>query len=789
MIFSSDAGYLLFCNLKKNFVKKQEILTFYSIDVIYMNMENLIAHIVRDTKGWQIHDLLSHLENTANLSKRFADVIDLGEVGYILGYWHDIGKAKEDFQQKMQNIMNNGPNISAEHSIDGAKIIFNKLQNLKNFGYFLAYPIAGHHTGLPDGDGDVTSLVCRLQSCMPSVSLPDERDDKIKNLFSSIREFFTKNTKGLDDEMQLGFAYQFLIRFLFSCLVDADFLDTESFMNPKNASYRKIETDFNDLKEKFLKKYNEKFEKENKSEINQLRKKLFDECCAKAKLDPGFFSLTMPTGSGKTLSSLGFALEHATTYKKNRIIYVIPYTSIIEQNAAVFRHFLGDEIVIEHHSHFDFDDNTNDELRQKITLATENWDAPVIVTTNVQFFETLFSHRVSRNRKLHNIANSVIIFDEVQMFPTDYLYPILYAVKELVYRYKCSIVFCSATQPAFQKRENFSKGIPDIREIVSDPDTLFNKMKEQRVQEKYLSDSFTIEQMGQRLIESPDSVLCIVSTRKKAYQLYQETKKGISDNTEVFYLSTYLCPKHRMEVLEKIKSGLVSREKKYIVISTQLVEAGVDLDFPVVYRELSGLDSLVQAAGRCNRNALYPNGMFYVFKWEDGVVNFSDFKPRAEETELIISGTEENFLTLKNIHEFYSKYFWRVDQTKSFDKKDILEKIKSGRCSLLFPFKSIGEEFHIIPKIQKTIFIPYDEEGKRLLCDLQRGNIVRATMRKAQQYLVQVYPHLFEQIAGYTQPLFADTVYLLEDYVEEIYNKESGLMIEKIQIEGEDLII
>jgi len=510
------------------------------------------SHLKRQT-------LEEHLLNVAKCAEEFSKTFRAQNWGYTAGLWHDLGKYSKRFQEKLRRLENGESDIRVDHSTYGAKFVFEKEGKL---GKFIAYCIAGHHAGLPNATGSPSSLKERLSKELEPLKfeeIPKEILSHPKLDTDFLREWFSN----LPDR-QRAFGYAFFIRMLFSSLVDADFLDTENFMDPEKAKKRASYPSLLELQSTFQKKM-EIFQKEKISEneeLNEIRNEIYKECVTAAHRKPGFFSLTVPTGGGKTLSSLAFALEHAKKYGFDRVIYVIPYTSIIEQNADVFRKFLGDDVVVEHHSNYVQKDSKYDEEEKRL-LATENWDAPVIVTTNVQFFESLFSNRTSRLRKLHNISKSIIILDEAQMLPIDYFIPSLEALRELVSHYSTTVVFCTATQPVLNKRENFP-GLENVREIVSNPKKLFVNLK--RVQEKYIGE-VDQEQLKEKLIEEKQ-VLCVVNTRREAFELYSAlvSEKKITGN---YHLSALMCPTHRSKTLKEIKKRLKNK-KICRVISTQL---------------------------------------------------------------------------------------------------------------------------------------------------------------------------------------------------------------------------
>ncbi len=531
----------------------------------------------------------------------------------------------------------------------------------------------------------------------------------------------------------------FWIRMLYSCLVDADFLDTEEFMRgspPPRGSSQTMEQLLDRL-EKYVEKW-----AHPELELDRARWGILQACMdAGENQKPGLFTLTVPTGGGKTVSSLAFALRHAVARGKKRIVYVIPYTSIIEQTADTFRTILGPEAVLEHHANVDFDDDESglpdpEKVRKK--LAAENWDLPVVVTTAVQFFESLFANKPSRCRKLHNLADSVIIFDEAQALPLPYLLPCVRAIAELTVNYGASCVLCTATQPALDPL--FTDIAPELtpREIAPEiPSQIFQRVQYKRMGQ--LSD----EELAQRL-DTHKQVLCIVSTRKQAQAVYSLLGKENS-----FHLSTLMTPEHRRAVLAAVKkrleAGLPCR-----VVSTSLIEAGVDIDFPVVYRAEAGLDSIVQAAGRCNREGKRPASDSYVYIFQPDST-YSTSLPHAMERPLEVMrailrdgrtpadpGTTEDYFTA--LRQFTGK---------GIDKLDLVARLEAGiqdpgRPS--FPFAQVAEHFHLIEQNTRTVVIPRTKEAQALAARLERGERNRDLLRKAGQYAVNVYARQFDAL-------------------------------------------
>ncbi len=520
-----------------------------------------------------------HCHNVASLASQFARPFKSEEWAKLLGELHDLGKARSSFQSYLF-YANGDPDAqydAAEHAHSGVGSCL-AVQKYRDGGWILAYVIAGHHAGLPDWIGGETpngSLCVRLS---------EEKHVLEEKQLSTYLKDFSLPSQLPAPPMKFGQGREmaFWIRMLYSCLVDADFLDTEAFMDPDQANGRGGYPELSTLAEMFFKQLDAQQQQAPKTSVNAIRAEI-RSACERAALDvPGLFSLTVPTGGGKTLSTMAFAFRHALKYGKRRIIYVIPYTSIIEQTADELRRFLGAENVLEHHSNFDPEKET-----QRSRLASENWDAPVIVTTTVQFFESLYACKSSRCRKLHNIAESVVILDEVQLLPTNLLMPCVWALQDLVSHYGSTIVLSTATQPKLS--ENLV-----VREIIPSTLDLYNRMKrtEWTLPEPNAS-RMSWNEVAEELQKFPQ-VLCVVNTRRDCRELFELMPPG------TIHLSASMCGEHRSRVIKQIKLALSSGDP-IRVVSTQLVEAGVDIDFPVVYRAFTGLSSIAQSAGRCNR--------------------------------------------------------------------------------------------------------------------------------------------------------------------------------------------
>ena len=628
-----------------------------------------IAHL---NEG-RIQTMKDHLCGTAELAGHFAGRFGKADWGYACGMLHDIGKYSLAFQDKIKN----NSNRQVDHSTAGAKACFEKGGMYR----FMSYCIAGHHSGLPDygsssDPGNAPTLQGRkkkhIEDC--SVYKSEIHIPEIKTL-----PFDPKDSPDLD------FSLSVFIRMLYSCLVDADFLDTEYFMK-EGRTQRETGEEPSALLEKLKKHVAGWLLNEDTETVNGRRTEILRHCFECGRKERGIFQLTVPTGGGKTIASLAFALQHAVENQMDRVIYVIPYTSIIEQNAAVFRKILGEQNVLENHYNVDYE--STEELKP-MQLASENWDKPVVVTTNVQFFESLFANKSSKCRKLHNIANSVIIFDEAeaQMLPTDYLKPCIAVMEELAANFGSSIVLCTATQPAlspfFQRKMPVTELCPRVEEQFR----FFERVTFQNV--GTISEDELIEKL-----QKEEQALCIVNTKKRAQRLYQKM-----EGEGVFHLSTAMYPKHRRRVLDKIRQ-LVKDGEKCILISTSLVEAGVDLDFCTVYRQLAGVDSMIQAAGRCNREGkrAAQDSFAYLFQFEE-----KEYVPGQQ---------------------------LQIDVSKMLlsEGEDISSKL--------------------IEENTLTVFISREEEAEELLWQIKHQGYTKSGMRKAGQYCVQLYENDIEKLQG-----------------------------------------
>ena len=730
-------------------------------------MTNPIAHVKQNPDGsWAApQSLEAHLRGTAELAAEFARSFGSETWARAAGMAHDAGKATDKWQGYLKK--KSGYDLEAHlenlpgkvgHSAPGAKLaeeVFGR-----GCGRILSYCIAGHHAGLPDWMGSPSALAFRLEQT--------KTDDIAEEITSGARQNPPGNPPW---SFSRGMDISLWIRMLFSCLVDADFLDTERYMD---SGKQKDRGGYLPMKALLcrLDDYMEKLtEGAPDTEVNRVRQTVLSDCRTAALEKPGFFSLTVPTGGGKTLSSMAFALKHADHYGKDRVVYVIPYTSIIEQNADVFRKAVGEDQVVEHHSNLNEEDVT-----ARARLATENWDAPVIVTTSVQFFESLFAAKTSRCRKLHNICNSVVVLDEAQMLPVEFLSPILQAMELLVEHYGVSFVICTATQPALEKQDDFPgfPGIPrkSIREIIRDVPSLYRRLKRVRVTvPENLKTPSSLEEVAEAL-KACESVLCIVSDRRTCRDLFHLMPEG------TYHLSALMCAEHRSDTIAKIKADL-DAGKPTRVVSTQLVEAGVDLDFPVVFRAMAGLDSIAQAAGRCNREGKLENGLGKVEIFIPPKKSPPGILRKATETAVrLLSKGLADPIDQSVFPPYFSELYWKAN---TLDKKEIVKQLSPGD-DLGIRFRSAADDFKLIDDtMQRNILVPYGE-GANWIDTLKRQGPERWLLRKLQRYMVNIYTPDFDALLhrGSIAEI-SPGIYALLCPIE--YDQKTGLKVDDVETE------
>lgn len=678
--------------------------------------------------------LQTHLINVSKYAEQYSSSFGAAEVGALLGMIHDIGKYQADFQDRVR-----GKKIRVDHATQGAKTLIEKFGDI---GRLYGMVVAAHHTGLKDsgtksdfGNNTYSSRLNNYKGRSIDIENEIPISDQIKHKILNC------------DNQTQSFAIATYLKMLFSALVDADWTDTEEYIN--DVSRSSISYSVNELNKTLQKN----IPKNNGSNLNNIREQILIMCKKAAQNKQGLFTLTVPTGGGKTLSSLSFALEHALEYNLKRVIYVIPYTSIIEQNADIISKCLGKKYVLEHHSNVDVKpkNEENDQLKehtiedtleeeneqQRIRWATENWDIPIILTTNVQFFESFFSNKPSQTRKLHNIAESVVIFDEAQMLPRELLSPSMYAISELVKNYRVTAVLCSATQPAIGKYKY--KEI-EINEIIDKPAELFEKLK--RVDYEFIGKKDDQEILD--LLKKNKKVLCIVNSRKHAHALYCSALENCEGN--IFHLSTLMTAIHRRQELKTIREKLQTGED-VIVISTSLIEAGVDIDFPVVIRSIAGIDSIIQAAGRANREGELEIGKVLIFEpsSENGKIPKA-IQDLASITKEVIAVLKNKAFELEGIKMYFNILYNSSSSSDKLDTENILNEFEVSSSVQKLNFETVAKKYKIMKENTKSIVINNTDESKQLVKEIRGGVFKKESVRKLQQYSVSVYENEYRKL-------------------------------------------
>lgn len=732
------------------------------------------------------HELDMHLRAVSDLAASMA--CDSGRgFAALAGLWHDLGKRRSGFQRYIRQAGGAEAHIEGRvadrdktHSAAGALWAESELVRQlgaqgRLFSRLLQYVIAGHHAGLDNWEGK--GLAARLagedaqrefnealaQACPDDILHPDLSRLDLRAL-PPLNEHATAQPGRL----------ALWLRMLFSALVDADFLDTEAYFNPGRMAQRQGLSDIAVLRE-VCDAHLVRLSVGAAGPVNRLRADVLLRCQRAAELPSGIFSLTVPTGGGKTLSSLAFALAHAARHGKRRVVYAIPYTSIIEQTADVFREVfksLGDEVVIEHHSNAEAEPGQENHLSR---LACENWDAPLIVTTNVQLFESLFARKTSRCRKLHNLAHSVIVLDEAQLLPMGFLQPIVDVLRYLVQDFGVTVLLCTATQPVLNAGQSgdplrgLRRGIGHVTEIIEDKAALFQALERVRV---HLPPDLQTPRDWASLageIASHEAVLAIVSRRADAVELYRLLKArgdggGGGSGGGLWHLSALMCAQHRSDAIAEIKAALVARRQAQAegragepvrVISTQLVEAGVDLDFPVVFRALAGLDSIAQAAGRCNREGRLPEpGQVHVFvpptKAPPGLLALA-----RDTCRKVLHDLPAQPLSLALVQRYFESLLHDAHSTDEKRIGDMLRlQLDPGALSLPLQLRDAAEAFKLIDKDDgATVLVRYRGPHARddinaLIGSLERDGPSRWLMRKLQRYGVTIYRHQVQRLVA-----------------------------------------
>lgn len=838
-----------------------------------LKKEDFIAH--RREKDGKIQSLSKHLKEVAEDTGNFASKIGLKEQGNIIGLLHDLGKASNAFDNYIKTATGlNDPDADEysaikeqkgkiDHSSAGAQVIYRVLSKQGTKGIIaaqvLALCIASHHSGLidclmPTGEDNFTRRVNKSEEKTHTEEalsyLHDNELQKLTNLFSSeafVKKLIEKikSLKENDDHLDTAmFKYGLLVRFLFSCLIDADRLSTADFEFPQNIGIRNYGKyySWDSLVARLNTKLRAFDNKNDKNEVDDLRNEVSQQCFNFATKPKGIYQLTVPTGGGKTLASLRFALNHAQHHKLDRIFYIIPFTSIIDQNADEVRKILEDKnvqgkyldnIVLEHHSNL-----TPEEETRRQGLLSENWDAPVVFTTQVQFLETLFAGGTRSARRMHQLANSVIIFDEVQTMPIRCVHMFNVALRFLVNNCGASVVLCTATQPLLDREswiknkmdKDFIHRFLDIKpeqKIIQNEHELFKRLKRIEVfDERKKTDGWSedeIVELTKKELKEMGSVLVVVNKKDSARSLYQRLKE--SNVKKAYHLSTNMCPAHRLNVLNMVKDRL-DKKQPVVCVSTQLIEAGVDIDFGTVIRYLAGLDSITQAAGRCNRNGRRKMGRVYIVNPQnESLDKLKDIKIGANDADRVLreyNSNQELFekdrIGLKTMEQFYKYYFYnrKAEMCYPVGSKSVIERednlfnllssndvaIENYRRNnndtlptilLKQSFQSAAKAFNAIDSPTRGVVVPYGEKGKKLislLCSIDRLKKPRywyKLLKMAQRYSVNLYPYIFDdlhkqkgihEVQKDTGIYYLDTDYYSDDFglSKEIVNEMETLI-------------
>ena len=664
------------------------------------------------------------------MARRFADVFKDGDLAYLVGLTHDLGKANPAFQKYLIAQARGEDRDTTPHAWAGAAI-FSEYRNRIPWAE-ICMPIAGHHAGL----GEIGLVTNRIDA---NLAANREFVAYLRGmLIELMREETLQSGIGLtvSNKRLDPFKRELRIRMLFSTLVDADWLATEAHFSSKNERFRSGWPSIEVLWERFKADQEKLMAGSDRTKlVNKIRNNVYEHCLKASVFESGFFRLTVPTGGGKTRSSLAFALQHCIIHGLRRVVIAIPYTSIIDQTAEVCREILGHDAVLEHHSQIDYDaakkryrgSEDSDAMPRRQELASENWDAPLIVTTTVQLFESLFTNRTSKCRKLHNLAGSVIILDEVQTLPPELLSPTLSILRNLVDDYQVSVVLCTATQPALKSTPFLTEleGI-SIHEIVPEYKSHFQILK--RVDYEFRKNPIAMVDLTEEL-ETEEQVLAVFNSRKDALSIISM----LGDRDDAFHLSTLLCSTHRKKVLAEIRRRL-DEKVPVCLISTQVIEAGVDVDFPIVYRVLGPLDRIVQVAGRCNREGELDVGRVIVFELEEGRAPRGAYASGIEKARLLLQAYPDR------LHDpsLYEEYFRRLYHDLNLDA----HRIQHYREELNYP--AVAQRYKLIPDDTCPVVVPYEDAFNRL--DVWLRYPCRDTWRRLQPYVVNLYRYELESL-------------------------------------------
>jgi CRISPR-associated endonuclease/helicase Cas3 len=710
-------------------LSKAKIPSSLTSNMVFIKPMAFYAHTPPEGSD-DFHPLKAHLSKVAKKAEEFADKFQAGKIAYYAGLWHDLGKYNPEFQKYLEEcdhasrLGNKAPSQKVPHAKYGAKLAAEKFSPLTPLIY-------GHHGGLPEKEY-MKDRLAEIKSETYSQILTNARSQSL-NL-----DISPEINQQLMNLVKDNLGYELLLRILFSCLVDADYLDTETHFDPENATKRGSTITVQMLWQTLQEAQEKLLAEATETKVNRVRLQVYQACLNSASLEPGIFRLAVPTGGGKTRSGLAFALAHAVKHNLDRVIVAVPYTSIIEQTVEVYRDIFGQDAVLEHHSAVKPDEGNESDARSRqaiARLATQNWDAPLIVTTTVQLLESLFARRTSQCRKLHNIVGSVIILDEVQTLPVFLLDPILSVLRELCDRYRASVVLCTATQPAFEGNSPYLQGFPSgsVRDIV--PNALakqhFSSLSRVNYQIPEIAWSWQdlVQDLERREVSQ---ALIVLNTRKNALDVLDAIDSTEEDS--LFHLSTLLCGQHRRKVLQTVRDRL-NHNQPCILVSTQVVEAGVDLDFSLVYRAIAPLDRIVQAAGRCNREGKLNKGNVIVFQPEEGKVPPGEYRKAVDETKRLLKRENLDW----DDPSIFAEYFQSLYQGLETDSKEIQKYRKS------FDYPEVAARFKLIPDDTTAVAIAYDDRAAEIIQRIKQRGLKSGDLKALQPYLINLRSREFKQ--------------------------------------------
>ena len=723
-----------------------------------------------DSPDREWHPLAAHLEGTGKRAAKFLQATGAAAFGRAAGLLHDLGKYSHEFQRRLA-----GAPTAVRHSTAGARVAVERYPDA--IGRMLAFCIAGHHAGLANATNGERSLSLaeRLAEEVPAIDPCWEDEIALEDIEPP--QVVPRSAA------HVGFCSSMFVRMVFSALVDADYLDTEDYYaDARDAPARRGgHPSPTELAGRLREHLAALTDRAPAGAVNDARARVLRHARAQAGAPPGIFSFTVPTGGGKTLSSLAFALDHASRHGLSRVIYVIPYTSIVEQTATVFRDALRSgrsghgDFVLEHHSAFDEGRLGSRSGAHKLRLAMENWDAPIVVTTAVQFFESLFARRPSRCRKLHNIANSVVVLDEAQTLPLPQLRPCVAALDELARNWRTSVVLCTATPPALREGD-FAEGFRAVYELAPDPAGLATELRRTRVRSAGTLDD---KALAERLLAA-SQVLCIVNTRRHARDLYAE----VAGAEGVCHLTTLMCPVHRSARLRAVRAALALGAPVRLV-ATSLVEAGVDIDFPQVWRAQAGLESIVQAAGRCNREGRTRRADVFVFEPEDreGHRAPPEVGQFADAARTVMRGRDDP-LGPDAMRAYYRELYWTRGE-EGLDAQGIMRLLDERGAALEIPFETVARRFRLIetPMVPIIVTNPFGAaevaDVTDLVADLERVERPGAIARRLQPYTVQIPPPVRGRLLAAGAARIVDEARFEQQFVvltnTDLYGRDVGL--------------